>query len=101
MMEPSEDVYYLTIEDILQCHAAALGISPEQASDLLRSREGQHFLDGNKRTAWVALRTFLIVNGYDLQATQEERAAWILEFSKGKMPEALADELRARIIWTA
>lgn len=37
----------------------------DKAAAILHSLcSGQHFLDGNKRTAWVASRTFLKVNGY-------------------------------------
>ncbi len=56
--------------------------------------EGQYFLDGNKRTSLVALRTFLAINGYDVEASQEERAAWIISLSEGTSIEQLADRLR-------
>jgi death-on-curing protein len=56
--------------------------------------EGQHFLDGNKRMSLVALRTFLAINGYDVEASQEDRAAWIISLSEGTSIEQLADRLR-------
>ena len=55
--------------------------------------EGQHFIDGNKRTALVAMRTFLLINGFEVTASQEERAGWILELSAGLSVPALAEEL--------
>jgi death-on-curing protein len=57
--------------------------------------EGQIFIDANKRTALVALRTFLRLNGWGVEATQEERADWIMSLSAGTSPEQLAERLRA------
>jgi death on curing protein len=56
------------------------------------------FVDGNKRTALVAARTFLIVNGVDLEATQDEKYLTFLELAKGTLTEEqLADWIRKRI----
>jgi death on curing protein len=56
------------------------------------------FVDGNKRTALVAARTFLIVNGLDLEATQDEKYLTFLELAKGTLTEEqLADWIRKRI----
>jgi death on curing protein len=56
------------------------------------------FVDGNKRTALVAARTFLIVNGVDLEATQDEKYLAFLELGKGTLTEEqLADWIRKRI----
>jgi death on curing protein len=60
--------------------------------------EGQHFLEGNKRTALVAMRTFLAINGYDVDASQRERADWILSLSKGVTAEQLAERLRPALV---
>jgi death-on-curing protein len=41
---------------------------PEEAAALLESLANNHaFLDGNKRVAFAAAHTFLLVNGYDLE----------------------------------
>jgi death-on-curing protein len=57
------------------------------------------FVDGNKRTALVAARTFLIVNGVDLKATQDEKYLTFLELAKGSLTEEqLADWIRKRIV---
>ena len=32
-----------------------------------------HFIDGNKRTAYVVMRTFLALNGYSIQASPKEK----------------------------
>lgn len=55
------------------------------------------FLDGNKRTAYVACRTFLVLNGSDFQATQEEKYLTFLKLAEGKLSEAeLAGWIRDR-----
>ncbi len=59
--------------------------------------EGQHFLEGNKRTALVALRTFLSINGYDVNASQEDKAHWIISLSKGMTADQLAQRIRAAL----
>lgn len=36
------------------------------------------FIDGNKRTSYVVMRTFLKLNGYDIQASESEKyQIWI------------------------
>jgi len=46
------------------------------------------FLDGNKRTAHVVARTFLLLNGYNLIASQEDKYQTIMDLAAGKMDEA-------------
>lgn len=45
------------------------------------------FLDGNKRTAFVVCRTFLILNGRDLNATREEKYLTFLRLARGELSE--------------
>ena len=45
------------------------------------------FLDGNKRTAWVAAETFLLKNGYELIASDEAGVTAMLAVAEGSMPE--------------
>ena len=45
------------------------------------------FVDGNKRTAYVVCRTFLILNGYDIAATREEKYATFLNLARGDLSE--------------
>jgi death on curing protein len=59
--------------------------------------ETQPFLDGNKRTALVAMLTFLEINGYRVQATDRELADWIISFSRRETPQAIAEVLRSRM----
>lgn len=58
----------------------------------------QPFIDGNKRVALVAARTFLLINGADLVASQEEKYVTFLRLAEGRMSEdELAGWIRARI----
>ena len=56
------------------------------------------FVDGNKRTALVAARTFLILNGVNLEASQDEKYLTFLELAEGTLAEEdLADWIRKRM----
>jgi death-on-curing protein len=56
------------------------------------------FADGNKRTALVAARTFLILNGVNLEASQDEKYLSFLQLAQGAVTEEqLADWIRKRI----
>jgi death on curing protein len=52
--------------------------------------ESQQFIDGNKRTALIAMLVFLEINGWCVEASDPELADWILSFSRGATPEAVA-----------
>jgi death-on-curing protein len=43
------------------------------------------FLDGNKRTGYVATRIFLKLNGYDLAGRTDDKQDAILSIASGKM----------------
>jgi death on curing protein len=45
------------------------------------------FLDGNKRTAWVVAETFLLKNGYELIARDDDGVTAMLAVAEGTMPE--------------
>jgi death on curing protein len=45
------------------------------------------FLDGNKRTAWVVAETFLLKNGYELIARDEDGVTAMLTVADGTMQE--------------
>lgn len=56
------------------------------------------FVDGNKRTAHVAYRTFLVLNGMELAASDEEKFITMLALAEGKLAERdFAAWLRARL----
>jgi death-on-curing protein len=52
--------------------------------------EGQQFIDGNKRTALIAMLVFLEINGWRVEASDRELADWVLSFSTGATPESVA-----------
>lgn len=55
------------------------------------------FIDGNKRTALVVLRTFVSLNGYDLDASEEDKYTTILNLAEGSLTEEqLAEWVRSR-----
>jgi len=56
------------------------------------------FVDGNKRTSFVAALLFLRLNGHDIRASQEERYTTWLALAAGDLDEtALATWLRGRL----
>lgn len=59
----------------------------------------QVFIDGNKRTALVVCRTFLILNGHDLKASQDEKYMVIMKMANREIDVGmLAAWIRARLI---
>ena len=57
------------------------------------------FVDGNKRTAFIAMALFLWTNGFRLVTTQTEAIAAMLELASGTLPEAaLALWVRDRVV---
>lgn len=125
--EPTPDVLYLELEDVLSLYADLFGLNDHGAKDRLRNEdglrsalnrprnhahyikadiaaqgaalahgiaEGQPFLEGNKRIGLIVLRTFLAINGYDVAASQEEKADWMISLSRGQTIEDLARRIR-------
>ena len=84
LARPLSHAHYGNADLALQAAVLAHGIA-----------EGQMFIDGNKRTALAALLLFLLANGFDVVATQSERASWILDLSGTLTVEGLAEKLRA------
>lgn len=53
------------------------------------------FVDGNKRTSLIVARLFLLLNGINLVATQEEKYSTFLALAAGELSEeALANWMR-------
>lgn len=55
-----------------------------------RISNNQPFVDGNKRTGYVVARLFLMLNGYDIKASEVERVQVFLDISNNVKSE---DEL--------
>ena len=43
------------------------------------------FIDGNKRTGYVLMRIFLINNGLDINASQEDKYNFVIDIASGEM----------------
>jgi death-on-curing protein len=68
-----------------------------KAAALLHSLARNHALiDGNKRLAWTACRTFLAVNDQWISAPEDDRFNFVIEVATGGMAqlEHIAEQLR-------
>lgn len=68
-----------------------------KAAALLHSLARNHALvDGNKRLAWTACRTFLAINAHWIRAAEDERFDFVIAVATGAMTglDAIADRLR-------
>ncbi len=69
-----------------------------KAAALLHSLLRNHALvDGNKRLAWTACRTFLAINGQWISATEDERFEFVVRVAAGTVRnlDEIATQLRA------
>jgi death on curing protein len=118
---------FLDLEDLLDIARATLGWDPEvrdygllesalarprasvfgrdaypelhlKAAALLHSLARNHALvDGNKRMAWTACRTFLAINGEWIRAPEDDRFEFIVQVAAGTLADLdkIAGRLRA------
>ncbi|HEX3600570.1 MAG TPA: type II toxin-antitoxin system death-on-curing family toxin [Lacipirellulaceae bacterium] len=57
------------------------------------------FVDGNKRTGYVVSRTFLIINGTDIDTTQEEKYQAVIALAEGSSSEEqFANWIRSKLV---
>lgn len=69
-----------------------------KAAALLHSLARNHALvDGNKRLAWTACRTFLAINGQWISAPENDRFEFVIRVATGVLSDVdnIADQLRA------
>ena len=68
----------------------------EKVSTLMHSLARNHgLIDGNKRLAWAAARTFCILNNCDLRMSVDDAEAIVIAVATGELDaKALADKLR-------
>ena len=60
--------------------------SIDKAASLLESIVSNHpFIDGNKRTAYVLARLFLLQNRMDIKASQQDKYEFVMSIASGKM----------------
>ncbi|NOZ57856.1 MAG: type II toxin-antitoxin system death-on-curing family toxin, partial [Calditrichaeota bacterium] len=50
------------------------------------------FLDGNKRTGHAVMETFLVLNGYEIDASTDEQERVILQVAAGQMTRKAFEE---------
>src|SRR3981189_1281812 len=75
---------------------AAFQVWHVKAAALLQSLARSHALvDGNKRLAWTACRTFLAINGQWISAPEDERFDFVIRVATGAMPDL--DEIAAQL----
>jgi death-on-curing protein len=80
-----EDLYPTIVEK-----AAVLGFSIIQ---------NHPFVDGNKRAGHAAMETFLVLNGFEIEAAVEDQEKVILQVASGKWDrEAFTAWLRSHVI---
>jgi death-on-curing protein len=60
-------------------------ISDQAAAYLYHIAKNHPFVDGNKRTAFAIMITFLSLNGYDLSLSEEEAYALVMRVAQGEM----------------
>jgi death-on-curing protein len=57
-----------------------------KAASLMESILVNHpFIDRNKRTGYAVTRLFLINNGFDISASQDEKYEFVMRIASGKM----------------
>lgn len=70
----------------------------EQAATLLWGiAENQPFVDGNKRVTLVVTLTFLELNGYHIELSEDERVELMFEIAEGLSVDEVARRLRPRL----
>ncbi|MFH1678156.1 MAG: type II toxin-antitoxin system death-on-curing family toxin, partial [Candidatus Omnitrophota bacterium] len=50
------------------------------------------FIDGNKRTGYMAIRLFLNINGYEIKASLDEKYRFVIEIAKNIKKEKFIAE---------
>ena len=72
----------------------------EKAAAVLESIvTGHPFTDGNKRTGYVLMRLFLMENGKDIAATEEEKYQLVIAIASGqKQFQEIVDWIQAHLV---
>lgn len=72
---------------------------PEKAAALGFSIAQNHaFLDGNKRVAHASMETFLVLNGFEIEATVDEQERLMIDVAAGRTSrEQLTSWLRGHL----
>jgi death-on-curing protein len=82
----------------IQAYESDIDIARLAAAYAFGIAKNHPFVDGNKRTAYVVMETFLIKNGFELEATPVEKYLTFLPLADGSLDEpGLAAWLRAHL----
>jgi len=75
----------------------------DKAAALAFSLVANHpFVDGNKRIGHAAMEVFLVLNGYEIEASVDEQERLMLDVASGSITrEHLADWLRQHVVKTS
>lgn len=80
-------------------YAAETELAPLAAAYAHGIAKHHPFIDGDKRTAFVALYTFLALNGFELEASEPEVVDMMIGTADGSISEdELAGWVRARLV---
>jgi len=84
---------------ILVAYGEVVGLWEPAASYTFGIAKNHPFVDGNKRTAFVVMRTFLLLNGKDLNTAQEDKYLTFLKLAAGEIgEEELAEWIKAELV---
>ena len=78
-------------------HFADADLAEQAATLLWGIAENQPFVDGNKRIALIVMLTFLELNGYRVDLSEDERVALMFEIADGLTVDDVAVRLRERL----
>jgi death-on-curing protein len=85
-------------QNLLAYSAASPDLASLAAAYAYGIARNHPFVDGNKRTALIVARLFLLLNGMDLVATQEEKYSTFLALAAGELSEEnLANWVRTHL----
>ena len=68
-------------------HYKQSNLSTLAATYAYRIINNHPFIDGNKRTGYIVSRLFLMLNGHDIEASEEERATVFLKIADNIVTE--------------
>jgi death on curing protein len=72
---------------LFACSDPTTGIPTLAAAYAFGIAKNHAFIDGNKRTAYVVCRTFLILNGYDFAVDRVARYEMVMKLAAGEMQQ--------------
>jgi death on curing protein len=84
---PLNHAYYQSADFAMQAAVLTVGIA-----------ETQPFVEGNKRAALASMLTFIAVNGFELDASQDQLADWIIRLSADLDSVGLASLIRSAVV---